>query len=72
MKCPVDCKDCPLENKEYAVEKNNIRNQTNGCIIHVTVDDHLFAAQKAMEEALKAMTIGQMINKMIAVPTPKD
>ena len=61
VKCPIDCKDCPLASEE----KPKDGKMPDGCTIHVTIDEQLFTAQKAMEESLRKITIGQMINKMV-------
>jgi len=71
VKCPVDCKDCPLES-EHSRGENGTNEVPGGCTIHVTVDEHLFNAQKAMEKSLEEMTIGKMIAQMISPQNPKD
>jgi Predicted transcriptional regulator len=72
VKCPIDCKNCPLADKKDENGKKRTGDTPNGCTIHVAVDEHLFSAQKAMEASLKTTTIEQIINKMIAAPNPKD
>jgi Predicted transcriptional regulator len=73
--CPINCKTCPLSKKHKTDENGESdSNQENpvGCIIHFNVDEHLLTAQKAMEESLKGMTIGRMIDQMISGSAPKD
>ena len=69
VKCPVDCKDCPLADN---IQKDGSKETPSGCTIHVTVDEHLFAAQKAMEASLKEMTISRMIEQMLDPSKPKN
>ena len=72
VKCPVDCKDCPLADNIQKTGKDGSKEMLSGCTIHVTVDEHLFAAQKAMEASLKEMTISRMIEQMLASSKPKN
>ena len=69
VKCPIDCKDCPLADN---IQKDDTKKIPSGCTIHVTVDKHLFAAQKAMEASLKEMTISRMIEQMLDPSNPKN
>jgi len=72
VKCPVNCENCPLANNEDELGIKIHPTTPNGCTIHVTIDEHLFTAQKAMEASLKEMTVSQMIKQMLDPSNPKN
>lgn len=80
VKCPVDCCGCPLtESREKAADVTadvadtpHSDRKAACCCIHMTIDNQLLAAQKAMEDSLKKVTIGGMIEEMISAANPNS
>ncbi|MBZ3936072.1 Rrf2 family transcriptional regulator [Methanimicrococcus blatticola] len=72
LKCPVDCSSCPRltgsESEEcLAQESCDDSSGESCCYIHNNIENHLFSAQKAMEDSLKETTIQKMILELSAL-----
>lgn len=66
LKCPVDCPSCPRL-AQSGPEDCSAQEACGGlsgdscCYIHNNIENHLFSAQKAMEDSLKETTVQKMI-----------
>ncbi len=76
LKCPVDCPSCPrlAENSAGECPVQETCGELSGescCYVHNNIENHLFSAQKAMEDSLKETTIRKMILELSS-SEPKD